>query len=175
MFWTTNPIYTTFKDIPRTFPGQTFVQKWLLDYDHFYGLILPFSTLMGFFSTTKWKYKRSLKSPKMANNHQNHWQWSAELLNNQPKKQCGSQSLYVLVMGFTEKKSVKFKFAMDLKNIHWIWFFLNTPYLNKICVNRPSIQMWISGAFYLPLIHSPGNSSDNTSFASNSTVWLAVR
>ena len=30
--------------------GQTFVQKWLLDYGHFYGQILPFFTLMAIFT-----------------------------------------------------------------------------------------------------------------------------
>ena len=32
-----------------------------------------------------------------------------------------------------------------------IWIFQNTPYSNKIFVKRPSIQIWISVAFYLPL------------------------
>ena len=32
-----------------------------------------------------------------------------------------------------------------------IWLFQNTTYSNKILVKRLSIQIWISGAFYLPL------------------------
>ena len=32
------------------FSGQTYVQKWLLDYGHFYGQIWPFFTLMAIFT-----------------------------------------------------------------------------------------------------------------------------
>ena len=50
-FSKTIKVISNLTNIHRTiFSGQTYVQKWFLDYGHFYGRIWPFLTLMAIFN-----------------------------------------------------------------------------------------------------------------------------